>query len=78
MSQGQAAGVSGSLERGRPVSGSLTETPAYRGGWRDGRFGPLETFVTNRNLAAWEGVERLAYYRGYREGLRIRKMLMGG
>jgi hypothetical protein len=49
--------------------------PAYRGGWRDGRFGPEGTFGRGRELAAWEGVDRVAYYRGYREGLRVRRIL---
>jgi hypothetical protein len=43
--------------------------PAYRSGWEDGRFGPTETFLENSNLAQWEGHrERLAYYRGHRDG----------
>jgi hypothetical protein len=76
MVTGEAANVvAGSFGRGRVAPGVLAETPAYRGGWRDGRFGPVETFVKNRNLAAWEGADRLAYYRGYREGLRVREML---
>ena len=75
MIQGKAVRVSESSKRGRAVRDVLTETPAYRGGWRDGRFEPVETFATNCNLAAWEGTDRLAYYRGYREGLRVRKML---
>ena len=50
--------------------------PAYRIGWEDGRFGPAETFLDNPNLARWEGHhERLAYYRGYREGRRVREEL---
>ena len=44
-------------------------TPAYRNGWGDGRFGPTETFLENPSLARWEGhPERLAYYRGHRDG----------
>jgi hypothetical protein len=44
-------------------------TPAYRNGWEDGRFGPTETFPENSNLARWAGhEERLAYYRGHRDG----------
>ena len=76
MDTGETANnVAGSFGRGRSGAAGLVETPAYRGGWRDGRFGQVEAFAKNRNLAAWEGVDRLAYYRGYREGLRIRKML---
>ena len=29
--------------------------PAYRNGWGDGRFGLVETFLENPNLARWEG-----------------------
>ena len=50
--------------------------PAYRNGWGDGRFGLMETFLENPNLARWEGhLERLSYYRGYREGRRVREVL---
>jgi hypothetical protein len=52
------------------------EHPAYRSGWEDGRFGPPGTFVANANLAAWtEYLDRLAYYRGHRDGRRVREML---
>jgi hypothetical protein len=52
------------------------ERPAYRSGWEDGRFGSPETFVANANLAAWtEYLDRLAYYRGHRDGRRVREML---
>ncbi len=44
-------------------------TPAYRSGWEDGRFGTTEKFLENSNLARWaDHVERLAYYRGHRDG----------
>ena len=50
--------------------------PAYRSGWEDGRFGPTETFLENSNLARLERhQERLAYYRGHRDGGRVREML---
>ena len=50
--------------------------PAYRNGWGDGRFGLMETFLENPNLARWEGhLERLAYYRGHRDGRRVREEL---
>jgi hypothetical protein len=53
-----------------------TEDPAYRNGWQDGRFGPPQLFHSNSNLAGWEGPrERLAYYRGHRDGRRVREML---
>jgi hypothetical protein len=52
------------------------EHPAYRSGWEDGRFGPPGTFVANANLAAWtEYLDRLAYYRGHRDGRQVREML---
>jgi hypothetical protein len=52
------------------------EDPAYRSGWEDGRFGQTQTFVANNNLAAWtEYPDRLSYYRGHRDGRRIRDML---
>jgi hypothetical protein len=56
--------------------GVWREEPAYREGWEDGRFGPSGTFLENPNLARWAGPrERLAYYRGHREGRRVREML---
>ncbi len=43
--------------------------PAYRSGWEDGRFGSTDTFLENANLARLEShQERLAYYRGHRDG----------
>jgi hypothetical protein len=52
---------------------------AYRNGWEDGRFGPTQLFLENPNLAGWEGPrERLAYYRGHRDGRRVRDMLAHG
>jgi hypothetical protein len=64
--------------RGRARRGSAVESAAYRGGWRDGRFSPVGSFADNANLALWEGHDdRLAYYRGYRDGLRVREMLAG-
>lgn len=57
-------------------SGVRREDPAYRNGWEDGRFGPTRLFLENSNLAGWEGPrERLAYYRGHRDGRRVREML---
>ena len=56
--------------------GVRREDPAYRNGWQDGRFGPTRLFLENPNLAGWEGPqERLAYYRGHRDGRRVREML---
>lgn len=54
------------------------EAPAYRNGWEDGRFGPAKTFLDNPNLSVWsEHDDRLAYYRGHRDGRRVREMLVG-
>ena len=56
--------------------GDRRKDPAYRNGWGDGRFGPRRLFLENSNLAEWSGhQERLAYYRGHREGRRVREML---
>ena len=56
--------------------GVWREEPVYRDGWEDGRFGPTEAFLENPNLAGRAGHrERLAYYRGHREGRRVREML---
>jgi len=73
----------GGVGAGRPLvrtrRGSAVESAAYRGGWRDGRFSPVGSFANNANLALWEDHDdRLAYYRGYRDGLRVREMLAGG
>ena len=58
------------------TAGVRHESPAYRSGWEDGRFGSFETFGANATLASWEGVrDRLAYYRGHRDGRRVREML---
>ena len=55
------------------------EEPAYRNGWEDGRFGSTKTFLENPNLAGCAGhTERLAYYRGHRDGRRVREMLAHG
>lgn len=67
----------------RELSAESAEFPrgdlAYRSGWEDGRFGSPGTFVVNANLAAWtEYLDRLAYYRGHRDGRRVREMLGPG
>lgn len=57
-------------------AGVRREDSAYRSGWEDGRFGQAQTFVTNNSLATWtEYPDRLSYYRGHREGRRVREML---
>jgi hypothetical protein len=56
--------------------GDRMKDPAYRSGWEDGRFGQMKTFLENVNLARLEShQERLAYYRGHREGRRVRGTL---
>jgi hypothetical protein len=63
-------------ERATVGGGVRGEDPAYRSGWEDGRFGHTQTFATNNSLAAWtEYPDRLSYYRGHRDGRRIREML---
>ena len=65
-------------ERATVGGGVRGEDSAYRSGWEDGRFGRTQTFATNNNLAAWtEYPDRLSYYRGHRDGRRIREMLKG-
>ena len=55
--------------------GDRRKDPAYRNGWGDGRFGPRRLFLENSNLAEWaDHQERLAYYRGHRDGRRVREM----
>jgi ribosomal protein L37AE/L43A len=47
---------------------------AYSAGWADGSFVDRGSFVDNPNLAKWENPsERLAYYRGHREGSEARQ-----
>jgi len=56
--------------------GVRREDSAYRSGWEEGRFGQTQTFATNNSLAAWTDYpERLSFYRGHRDGRRIRQML---
>lgn len=51
------------------------ESRAFESGWKDGRFGRSGSFASNGNLGEWADLDRLAYYRGHREGRRIRVML---
>ena len=63
-------------ERAIEEVGIRREGSAYKSGWEDGRFGKVQTFANNNNLAVWtEFPDRLSYYRGHREGRRIREML---
>ena len=67
------------MMQGQQVIGEIgvpNEDPAYRNGWEDGRFGPTRLFLENPNLAGWgKPHERLAYYRGHRDGRWDREML---
>ena len=63
----------------RQEIGDRRKDPAFRNGWEDGRFGPMQLFLENTNLARWAGhQERLAYYRGHRDGRQVREMLAYG
>ena len=63
-------------EEAARATGVRHEGPAYRNGWEDGRFGSFDTFAANATLSSWEGPQdRLAYYRGHRDGRRVREML---
>jgi hypothetical protein len=70
-------GRSGMIQEGATGEvGNRREDGAYRSGWEDGRFGQVQTFATNDSLATWtEYPDRLSYYRGHRDGRRIREML---
>ena len=62
-------------EIGVPSGDPPYGNPAYRNGWEDGRFGPTQLFLENANLAGSAGhEERLAYYRGHRDGRWDREM----
>ena len=66
----------GSFVGDRAIGVGLMERPAYRGGWRDGRFEPSGTIpVEERDLSGLEELDQVAYRRGYRDGRRVRGML---
>lgn len=66
-------------EQSVEAAGVQRESPAYRSGWEDGRFGESGTFAANTSLASWtEYFDRLAYYYGHRDGRRVREMLGAG
>jgi hypothetical protein len=74
--QEYAGGVTMIREEAAGMAEIRREDSAYRSGWEDGRFGTSTTFVTNANLGSWtEYMDRLAYYRGHRDGRRVREML---
>jgi hypothetical protein len=76
VSEDMLEGAEMSLQQVIKEIGLRREDSAYSNGWEDGRFGSTELFLENCNLARWAGhQERLAYYRGHRDGRRVREML---
>lgn len=65
-------------ERTAEYAGVSQESRAFQSGWKDGRFGQSGSFAANENLAEWSELDRLSYYRGHREGRRIREILRSG
>ncbi len=54
--------------------GALEEGAAYRAGWEEGLFAPLErTALHSKAIALYEGMDRLAFWRGHREGRSTRE-----
>ncbi len=55
---------------------TLEEDAAYRAGWGEGLFAPLEhTAPQSASILLFEGMERLAFWRGHRDGRRTREAL---
>lgn len=54
------------------------ESRAFQAGWKDGRFNRSGSFAANENLGKLSDHDRLCYYRGHREGRRIREILRSG
>jgi hypothetical protein len=77
--EGRGKGQGMSQEQPTEEFEDRRKNPAYRNGWGDGRFGPTRSFLENSNLAEWDShQERLSYYRGHRDGRRVREMLAHG
>jgi hypothetical protein len=73
--EGMGKGRGMSQEQVTKEFGDRRKNPAYRQGWGDGRFGMRQLFLENSNLAECAGPqERLSYYRGHRDGRRVREM----
>jgi hypothetical protein len=52
----------------------LEEGAAYLAGWEEGLFAPLEhTALHSKAIALYEGMDRLAFWRGHREGRSTRE-----
>jgi hypothetical protein len=55
----------------------LEEDAAYRAGWEEGLFAPPErTAPHSEAIALFDGMERLAFWRGNREGRSTRETLL--
>ncbi len=66
----------GLWEAGRLRRPALEEGTAYRAGWEEGLLTPLEhTAPQSEAIPLFEGVERLAFWQGHRDGRRTREAL---
>jgi len=55
---------------------ALEEGAAYRAGWEEGLFAPMEhTAPHSESITLFEGMERLAFWRGHQDGRRTREAL---
>ncbi len=55
---------------------TLEEGAAYRAGWEEGLFAPMgHTAPQSESIPLFEGMERLAFWRGHRDGRRRREAL---
>jgi hypothetical protein len=52
----------------------LEESAAYLAGWEEGLFAPLEhTALHSETIALFDGMDRLAFWRGHRDGRSARE-----
>jgi hypothetical protein len=52
----------------------LEDSAAYLAGWEEGLFAPLEhTALHSETIALFDGMDRLAFWRGHRDGRRARE-----
>ena len=57
----------------------LEENGAYRAGWEEGLFAPIEcTPPRSKAIALFDGMNRLAFWQGHREGRSARGALLAG
>jgi len=55
----------------------LEENAAYRAGWEEGLFAPIEcTPPRSKVIALFDGMNRLAFWQGHREGRSTRGALL--